>query len=283
MSKSPWKTFAIIFLGILLCISVVSSRFMANAISKSTIASLNIQVRDLKVEIENWKKLYTEVYSINKDYIKATKEISDILYMTNMPVGGVLTNQITDKFNQKILDGLVSSLKINRDTLNSIKVYFKTRQKIINEFPFGYPLKKGGTVAISSGFGLRVEVGGYPVVAFTGGTTKDNKSQLDEHAGIDLVADVGDLVMATADGVVEYIELNNPDYGKLVIIKHILDYKTYYAHLSEINVKRGQKVKNNDIIGKIGNTGKTTGPHLHYEVRIGDMAIDPLPYLSVSY
>jgi murein DD-endopeptidase MepM/ murein hydrolase activator NlpD len=274
MSKFPWKTFAIIFLGILLCISVVSSRFMADAISKSTIASLNIQVQDLKSEIDNWKKLYTEVYNINKDYIKDTKEISDILYMTNMPVGGTSDTpaiQITDKLNQKVLDSLIGSLKANRDTFDSIKISLETRQKIINDFPFVYPLKKGGTVQISSGFGFRY------------GVFKNDKGLLKEHPGVDLVADIGDPVVASADGTIEWIEIKNPIYGKLIIIGHAIGFRTYYAHLSVISIRRGQKVKSGDIIGYVGNTGETTGPHLHYEIRIGEIPIDPMNFISVKY
>jgi murein DD-endopeptidase MepM/ murein hydrolase activator NlpD len=274
MSRFPWKNFVIIFLGILLCISVVSSRFMADAMSKTTIASLGIQVKDLQAENDNWKKLYTEVYNINKDYIKATKEISDILYMTNMPIGGTSNApaiQITDKLNQKVLDSLVASLKENRDTFYSIKTSLETRQKIINDFPFVYPLSKDGTVKISSGFGFRY------------GQFKNDKNQLKEHPGIDLVATIGDPVVASADGVVEYIETNNPIYGKLIILSHKLGFRTYYAHLSVISVRRGQKVGSGDIIGKVGNTGETTGPHLHYEIRIEEVPINPMNFISVNY
>jgi len=193
--------------------------------------------------------------------------------MSNMPVGGLEVGQIkvTDQLNQKALNNLIESLKQNRDTFVSIKVSLETRQKLINEFPFTYPLKKGGTVKISSGFGIR-----YGVFA-------KNVKNLTEHAGIDLVADEGDLVVSSADGVVEYIEIKNPTYGKLIIIKHSLGFRTYYAHLSTISVKFGQKVNSGDIIGKVGMTGESTGPHLHYEIRIEDIPIDPMNFISTKY
>src|SRR5690606_17261973 len=86
------------------------------------------------------------------------------------------------------------------------------------------------------------------------------------HWGMDFTAPVGTEVYSTGDGVVEELEIKSWGYGKSIVIDHGYGYKTRYAHLSAFKVKKGDKVKRGDLIGLIGNSGKSTGPHLHYEV-----------------
>ncbi|MDV4150792.1 peptidoglycan DD-metalloendopeptidase family protein [Clostridium sp. AL.422] len=99
------------------------------------------------------------------------------------------------------------------------------------------------------------------------------------HKGIDIAGDIGDNVFAAMDGEVIYAEYNDGGYGNLIIIEHEDDMNTYYGHLSEYNVKLGDRVKKGDIIGKVGNTGFSTGPHLHFELRVEDEAVDPTEYI----
>ncbi len=97
------------------------------------------------------------------------------------------------------------------------------------------------------------------------------------HAGIDFRGPVGSPVMAAAPGTVIKAGYSG-GYGRLVELRHENGVTTRYAHLSMINVRTGQKVKSGDMIGKLGNTGRSTGPHLHYETRVGGRAIDPLKF-----
>jgi murein DD-endopeptidase MepM/ murein hydrolase activator NlpD len=99
------------------------------------------------------------------------------------------------------------------------------------------------------------------------------------HSGIDITAPQGSKVLATADGVVEFTGWYG-DYGKAVIIRHPSGYLTLYGHLSQIDVKEGQKVKAGDVVGRVGSTGRSTGPHLHYEVIKGNKPIDPYKFLT---
>lgn len=87
------------------------------------------------------------------------------------------------------------------------------------------------------------------------------------HGGIDLAAPQGTPVFASRDGRVVRTAKNAKGYGQLVVIKHSFGYSTYYGHLSRIEVKRGQQVRAGQVIGKVGATGRATGPHLHFEVR----------------
>jgi murein DD-endopeptidase MepM/ murein hydrolase activator NlpD len=99
------------------------------------------------------------------------------------------------------------------------------------------------------------------------------------HSGIDISAPQGSKVLATADGVVVFAGWYG-DYGKTVIIRHPSGYFTLYAHLSEIDVKKGQKVKAGDVVGRVGSTGRSTGPHLHYEVIRDSKPINPSVFLA---
>lgn len=97
------------------------------------------------------------------------------------------------------------------------------------------------------------------------------------HAGLDFAASVGTRVYATADGVVTVAERKG-GYGNCIDITHGYNYLTRYAHLSEIKVVEGQHVRRGELIGLVGNTGKSTGPHLHYEVRFKDEPQNPVNY-----
>jgi murein DD-endopeptidase MepM/ murein hydrolase activator NlpD len=98
------------------------------------------------------------------------------------------------------------------------------------------------------------------------------------HWGLDFTAPVGTEVYATGDGVVESMETLGWGYGKNIVINHGFGYKTRYAHLSAFKVKVGQKVNRGQVIGLVGNTGKSTGAHLHYEVEKDGVKVNPISY-----
>jgi murein DD-endopeptidase MepM/ murein hydrolase activator NlpD len=99
------------------------------------------------------------------------------------------------------------------------------------------------------------------------------------HAGIDLRAKTGTKVVSTKDGVISFAGRAS-GYGKLIIIKHSNGYETRYAHLSKIDVKKGQKVKKNEYIALSGATGRVSGPHLHFEIRKNGKVTNPINYLK---
>jgi murein DD-endopeptidase MepM/ murein hydrolase activator NlpD len=98
------------------------------------------------------------------------------------------------------------------------------------------------------------------------------------HEGTDFTAKKGTQIHATGDGIVEEVKTSKRGYGNQILINHGFGYKTRYAHLSKFLVKEGQKIKRGDVIGLVGNTGLSTGPHLHYEVRKNGQAIDPINF-----
>src|SRR6516165_6760391 len=100
------------------------------------------------------------------------------------------------------------------------------------------------------------------------------------HKGVDLSAPTGTPVHSTADGVVVLAEPVAGGYGRLVIVDHGGGVQTYYAHLSKINVHTGQELHRGDLVGAVGSSGRTTAPHLHYEVRVDGTPRNPIRYLS---
>ncbi|HEY7805880.1 MAG TPA: M23 family metallopeptidase [Croceibacterium sp.] len=101
------------------------------------------------------------------------------------------------------------------------------------------------------------------------------------HEGVDLAVPSGTPIYAPADGLVEMAQRFG-SYGNFIKIMHGGEMETRYGHLSAYNVAAGQYVHKGDVIGYVGSTGRATGPHLHYEVRIDGHAVDPMPYLSLG-
>ena len=101
------------------------------------------------------------------------------------------------------------------------------------------------------------------------------------HNGVDLAAPNGTPVYATADGTVEMAQYYS-SYGNYVQLAHGADMETRYAHLSSYTVSAGEQVRMGDLIGYVGSTGRSTGPHLHYEVRVSGDPVNPIPYMTAN-
>lgn len=125
------------------------------------------------------------------------------------------------------------------------------------------PTRKPAVGYFTSGFGVRKSP--------FGGREK-------MHEGLDIANQPGTTVRATADGVVIYAE-TKPGYGQTAIIDHGYGLETWYAHCRKVLVKKGQRIKRGDVIAQLGSSGRSTGPHLHYEVRVHGTPVDPLSYI----
>jgi murein DD-endopeptidase MepM/ murein hydrolase activator NlpD len=129
-------------------------------------------------------------------------------------------------------------------------------KQMIAALPSGWPV----TGRVTSGVGMRPS-------PWTG--------EMQYHAGLDISNPIGTPVHASGDGVVESIDGRRGT----IILNHGQEIKTHYAHLSKILVSRGERVRKGKPIAQVGNTGRSTGPHLHYEVRVAGVAIDPRQFL----
>ncbi|MCI5127378.1 MAG: M23 family metallopeptidase [Candidatus Electrothrix sp. AS4_5] len=133
----------------------------------------------------------------------------------------------------------------------------------IKKMPLGYPVKG----KVTSDFGPRSD---------------PFNNRLAFHPGIDLKGKIGQKIKATADGIVKTSSYEKNGFGNYVILRHGNGYETVFGHLSKRLVKEGVKVQRGQVLGLLGNTGRSTGPHLHYEVRYNKEPINPNKYLSVA-
>ena len=161
------------------------------------------------------------------------------------------------------LDVIASQLYNQSVSYDTLFALARNKSTMLAHIPAIFPLKGTDIKYISSYFGHRPDPI-YKITKF--------------HSGMDFSAQMGTEAYATGDGVVYDVEKGHWGYGNMVTIDHGFGYKTRYAHLQKSAVRKGQKVKRGQCIGFVGNTGKTTGVHLHYEVLKNDVQIDPINF-----
>jgi murein DD-endopeptidase MepM/ murein hydrolase activator NlpD len=161
----------------------------------------------------------------------------------------------------KRLDEITSQLVVQSKSYDAVFKLAKDKEKLIASIPAIQPVDFHDLRRIGSLFGYRTDPF-YKVTKF--------------HEGIDFTAAVGTPIYATGDGVVSEAAYNSGGYGNKIVINNGFSYETVFAHLSKIKVKPGQRVKRGEIIGLMGNTGKSTAPHLHYEVHKAGVPMNPI-------
>ena len=146
---------------------------------------------------------------------------------------------------------------------NEITGMVKNKEKLLLAIPAIQPVSNKDLTRVASGFGYRIDPV-YKVRKF--------------HAGLDFTAPQGTPIYATADGKVKMAGFDNSGFGNHVIIEHGYGYETLYGHMVKVKSRGGQNVKRGDVIGYVGSTGKSTGPHCHYEVHRNGVPVDPIYY-----
>lgn len=165
----------------------------------------------------------------------------------------------------KRLEVLTKQVVIQSRSLEELESLVKSREDLLEAIPSIQPIHKNDLKRMASGFGYRTD-------PFT------KKRRM--HYGMDFTAPRGTPVYASGDGVIGRADNRAAGYGNHVRIDHGFGYVSLYAHLSKYNVKRRQKVKRGDIIGYVGSTGRSAGPHLHYEIFKDGKRVNPLNYYS---
>lgn len=160
------------------------------------------------------------------------------------------------------MDVLNRQLYIQSKSFDEVVDLCKNNDEMLKCIPAIQPVSNKNLKQTASGYGYRID----PIYK----TTKF-------HSGMDFSANIGTPVYATGDGRVVKVGWES-GYGKLIKIDHGFGYMTWYAHLNDYNVRVGQKVVRGEVIGKVGNTGKSTGPHLHYEVHVKGKVVNPVNY-----
>lgn len=160
----------------------------------------------------------------------------------------------------KELEGKLYAQSISFDEVISLA---REKEDMLASIPAIQPVSNEDLTRIASGFGFRID----PIY-------KTKKM----HTGLDFTADTGTPVYATGNGTVVKCEVKRWGYGQSVIIDHGFGYRTRYAHLSEFKCKPGDKIVRGQVIGLVGSTGKSTAPHLHYEVEKNGQKINPIHF-----
>ena len=163
----------------------------------------------------------------------------------------------------KKLDHLAKQVYIQTKSFDEIIELAKNKETMVRCVPNIQPISNRDLTRVASPFGVRI----HPYYKV-----------LKMHTGMDFTAPTGTEVYATGDGIVFDVNRSKRGYGNTVIIDHGFGYKTLYAHLSEILVRPGTKVRRGAVIGLVGNTGMSLAPHLHYEVRMNDNPINPINF-----
>ncbi len=163
----------------------------------------------------------------------------------------------------KKLDKIRKQLYIQSKSFDEIIKLVKNKEKLIASLPSIMPISNKDLTRTASGWGYRI----HPIY-------KIKKF----HYGMDFTAPTGTEIYATGDGVIKKLDHSRRGYGNKIIVDHGFGYQTLYAHLSGFNVREGQEVKRGDVIGYVGNSGLSTGPHLHYEVLKNGKRINPINY-----
>ena len=161
------------------------------------------------------------------------------------------------------VDQIAKQITIQSASLDEIASLAKEKEKLLVSIPAIQPVRNEDLKRMASGYGMRTDP-----------FTKARKM----HKGMDFSAPRGTPVFATGDGKVVRADSRSSGYGKHIRIEHGFGYTTLFGHLHKYNVKRGQKVKRGDIIGFVGSTGRSQGPHLHYEVIKDGRRINPINF-----
>ncbi len=161
------------------------------------------------------------------------------------------------------VDKLKRKVYIELKSQDELKSLAEKKVKLFAAIPAIQPISNKQLVALASGFGVRI----HPIY-------KVKKM----HTGIDFAAPIGTPIYATADGKVEEVSVKFSGYGKMVVLDHGFGYKTRYAHMHDFAVRTGQNIKRGELIGYVGDTGVSTAPHLHYEVMLNGVLINPVHY-----
>ena len=175
---------------------------------------------------------------------------------------GYESSELVIETNKKI-DILTKQIVIQSKSLDEIERLANEKEKLLAAIPSIQPIKNNDLTRMASGFGFRTDP-----------FTKSRRM----HKGMDFTAPRGTPIYAASDGIVTRADSRSSGYGKHIRIDHGFGYMTLYAHLGKYNVRRNQKVKKGDIIGFVGNTGRSQAPHLHYEVIKDNKRLNPINF-----
>ena len=236
------------------------------------------EITQMKLQYELLDKKMNNVVEVLEDIEQRDNKIYRVFFEANpltseqrqSGFGGINRYENLENFENselivstsKKLDVLTKRLAIQSQSLDEIVQLAKNKEALLEAIPAIQPVKNDDLKRTASGYGMRY----HPIYKYR-----------KMHNGMDFSAPRGSEVFATGNAKVKKARLTS-GFGNLIILDHGFGYETYYAHLKDLNVRRGQTVKRGEIIGTVGNTGVSTGPHLHYEVRKDGRPTNPMNF-----
>jgi murein DD-endopeptidase MepM/ murein hydrolase activator NlpD len=236
-----------------------------NAQLKQDFEDLNDSVAQIQMKMAELEKRDNSVYrsifeasplpdSARATFLEKQKEIASVERMS----GNELVRSIS-----LTLTNLKNRIAAQKASYNEIAGLINNKEKLLAATPAIQPVSNKDLNRIASGFGYRID----PIYK----TVK-------MHAGLDFTAAQGTPIYATANGVIKTAGNTGNGYGNHVVINHGYGYETLYGHMVRVKARVGQRVERGDLIGYVGSTGKSTGPHCHYEVHKNGQKLDPVYY-----
>lgn len=246
------------------------------------IPSPQLKLAELKYEKmrQNYEQLVTKTEKLEREMVSLEKRDNDVyrsIFEAN-PLPDSARAKLTEEKvefekvaalnDEELGNELAATLNNINARINyqyasytSIEKLIKNQEEKLASIPAIQPVSNKDLNRVASGYGLRID----PIY----GTPK-------MHKGLDFTAPQGTPIYATGNGRVTNASFDQGGYGNHVIINNGYGYKTLFGHMSKIKVKAGQKVKRGEVIGWVGNTGKSTGPHCHYEVHVNGREVNPI-------
>ncbi len=276
--NSNWKQKSLKSLGFLASTFVTGSIFLGIFIYFFDTPKEKILKDEIKVQ-ESQIEYYKSQFGKLKDELEFLKERDENTYKVifgaepieksiwESGIGGSETNLYSNSPTSELMkevDNSIESLKRKMvwqsKSFDEIAELIKNKEDMLASIPAIQPVSNKDLTRMASGYGYRI----HPIY-------KVKKM----HYGMDFSSHIGTEIYATGKGIVESAKSSNGGYGNRVIINHGYGFKTLYAHMSKIAVKQGQEVSRGEVIGYVGNTGRSVGPHLHYEVMKNGEKINP--------
>jgi len=234
-----------------------------NANLKYSYKVLNAEISDLEKRMAALENRDNEVYRsiFESNPIPDSARAKMIAKLEELKViGSMSQNQLVIAASDA-LNRLHNRVNYQQKSFDKITELIDRKEDLLAAIPAIQPLSNKQLERVASGFGYRID----PVYKIP-----------KMHAGLDFTANTGTPIYATADGKVITSGFNDGGYGNHVVINHGFGYETLYVHMVRIKARVGHKVKRGEVIGWVGNTGKSTGPHLHYEVHKNGNPLDPV-------
>lgn len=263
LKHTALRNLAITLAGLLLVVGGFLTDYALITLDQRELSHLQVENLAQKTQIRD---LSASLDSVQQELLVLAQNDAKVRVLANLTkpqtdglsgIGGPLDNDSGTEYPelQQKIDQIRAAIDLRRKSQEEVQGILNDQRSLLAAKPQGVPVRGWTT----SNFGMRRS-------PFTGKRSM--------HDGLDIAARTGTPVYATADGIVSRV-VTDPGYGKLVVIEHGYGYRTYYGHNSKIFVKVGQRITRGDKIAAVGNTGRSTGSHVHYEVRLNGVPLNP--------